>query len=225
MRRVRRLIGDPHIDEYPDTDIESNIRLAILEYSKKVPRVEMIEMEVQAGESVKDLPADVLNLLAHSYHSVPEWFITQDPFSRMEVEVAAGLTAYTVNPSLQGYMMDAFLLDYQLDMLRSKSNSEVIQSGSQVQIIPTPDSSVKLFLLVTKTRILDQIPDRHELILVKKIAALCAVELANSRAKFASIKVGSESLNLRDPKYLLDQAKQWEEEFNSTLRSTTIGPL
>ena len=104
-----------------------------------------------------------------------------------------------------------------MDLLKRDSPYSVSLQGNQYELLPTPDSNSSIKMLVGKKHTDTTFPGDYTEIVLKLAAAKSAVKLANSRAKFTGVKIGSESFSLRDPSWLLNQAKDWESEFSNSL--------
>lgn len=211
ISRVRDLIGDPSTDEYADAKIDRAITDTLLEYSKFVPRLARISLTTTPGESYYVVADDVLTILACSYADGGSSFDVENPFTYPVF--GSGMSgSYTVNPSMQGIAMDRFLNNFQQDLIERDDPYQVNIVGSQLEFLPTPSVVQSVYLQVGKAHTDSTFPKVHEFIFARLVAAVCATELANKRSKFPSMKIGSESVQFRDPQYLLTQAASWRKE-------------
>lgn len=214
--RVRDLIGDPSTAEWADSKIDAAIDDALSQYSRWVPLIDKTTLAVVAGQDFYTLPDDTLTVLLTSYSEVGYSYNPQDPLSYPLIAVAGGgVSGYTMEPSVQGYAMDRFIREYERDVLERENSFGFTVIGNRLQLDPTPADSRTIYLLVAKLQNDTTFPKRDEFYFWRLAASYAAEALANKRGKFAAIRVGSESVQLRDPKWLLDQAKTWRSEFEN----------
>jgi hypothetical protein len=210
MREIRDLIGDPSTAEYSDEKIDRGLTRALEEYSKFHPVHEVIQISVIAGTQYYIVDDNVVSVFATSYSEITFQFDAQNPFSYQPFGDISSM--YSVHPTIQSMAQDRFLIDYQYDLAQRENIFTSTLNGNQLILSPTPTESRVIYCEVGKLRTDATFPKQHEQYLIWMGAYKAAVELANKRAKFPSINIGSENLQLRDPQYLLTQAEQWKKD-------------
>jgi hypothetical protein len=129
---------------------------------------------------------------------------------------------FTANPTMQSGAMDRFLLDYQLDLIQGRNTNSVELNGNILIFSPTPVTAQTVYCHVGIAHDDTSFPAVHQHKFCRLVASIAAVELANLRSKFPSLRIGPENVQFRDPTYLLNQADKWRIEFDQYMGSLQL---
>ena len=219
---IRTELGCASIVDLSDKAIEIAIDAALLAYSKAIPVLEDIELTVPPITGLLDAANDVLTIVSDTWtnREIPELTglsILGPPYAEaFGISYAEGYGYGNIRNMAFGQNLNMIEMTH----AQHAFPATVLLRGGKYEFLPAPEKPRTVWLRVGKKQTDATFPDRDLDILREGAVARAMRTLALRRYKYTSIKIGSESLNLRDPNPMIQEAdKMWRKFLN------TLGPL
>lgn len=239
-RDTREGVGRVSEKEYDDDRIISSLNRAVLELSRYTPKLKKATLTTVSGQDIyevtdlknvddTDFEDEVLVIFTDSWSQGHGHyrFGHGHGFLNSLGEVThpllgpGGDSEPLVSPA--SFATDLFLRRVEDELVRRDFTDSIEFRNDQIILMPTPDSAVKVYLLLGIAHEIEKVPSRFYEILLLKCKEIVAEDLiALRRGKYGSVKVGPSTVNL-DVSALDKLRMEWSEEFKS--KAQAIPPL
>lgn len=158
----------------------------VREWSNLVPRIGMYTVSLSEGQTLYDLPASTV-------FEITDWSdINED-------EIATTILGdeYVQGSGLEFYYSSPLLMDYARELARGSQVDTVRIQGGQIEVIPTPDSAVTIFIRThdlwtfADEDAFDTFPEIYRTPFTALLAANLADNLAAEAGNVPEIRIGN----------------------------------